>query len=416
MPLRSRASLLAVVFLLLSVACGGQETSQAESDSESTSRSTTDTTGATDPATSEPAAAGEDATYRAGANLCLSGAAGELGQQMQAGMELAVSNLDPDKPYGLEVVYADSMADPNAGVTVFNDLVRQDVPIVFTCGTTVLTATAPLAERNSVLLLNTSAGGPELAGLSPWLWNAFINTQLEAIAMADYMYNELGYRRVAINLRNDAYGVQTAEAFTPYWESLGGEVVEVVEHELNAPSQEQQVARLAAISPPPDTIYLMTAGADAGTFIREARQAGIEAPIVGINGVESQAVLDIAGEAANGVVYTAAGFNLESDDPITQQFVESFEAEFGDTEVPNTFLVSYYQGVLVWSQLIDHILDQGGEVTAESLRDGLTEVESFQGIGGSEIVFEENGTAVLPVAIKEISDGSFELIEIVETE
>ena len=353
-------------------------------------------------------------TYRAGANLCLSGAAGELGGHMRDGMQLAVDNLNAkSKSVTLAVDFEDSAANPQQGVTVFNDLVQNKKDaVVFTCGTTVIQATLPLAERTKTLMLNTSAGGPDLVGASPWLFNDFVNTRLEAQVMSDYMWKTLNLKSIAVDYRSDAYGSQTFDAFKQYWTKLGGTITVSVSHDLNTPSQQAQVAKITAVTSSTDGLYIMSAGRDAGIFIKEARQAGLKQPIVGLDGVVSQAVISVAGSAAEGVFYTAASYNLQSADAITTEFNKTYATKFGST-APNTFFMSYYEGVLIWSQLIDYIRSHNLSYTGENLRKALLAQKTFKGLGGAQVSFGSDGSAKVPVEIGKISGGTFVRVQLV---
>lgn len=351
-------------------------------------------------------------TYHAGANLCLTGAAGELGGQMRDGMLLATANLNKaSKTTKLLVDVEDSAANPQQGVTVFNDLVQnKSDPVVFTCGTTVIQATLPLATRDKVLMLNTSAGGPDLIGASEWLFNDFINTRLEAQLMATYMRKTLKFRTVAVDYRSDAYGSETYDAFQAAWSKLGGKIAVAVSHDINSANQDGQVAKIKAVSSSTQALYIMSAGRDAGIFIKEARDAGLTQPIMGIDGVVSQAMLAVAGSAADGLRYTAAYYNLNSKDSITKTFNKTYKAEYGTTP-PNTFFTSYYEGVLIWSQLITYLQKHHLAYNGANLRQALLKQKTFKGLGGSKVTFAKNGSAAVPAALGVVTNGTFNFLK-----
>jgi branched-chain amino acid transport system substrate-binding protein len=356
-----------------------------------------------------PAAAG--APLKAGASLCLSGAAGQLGQRMREGLELAQDTLSAQLP--LQVVFEDSRADPQVGVSVFNKLASVDgVPIVFTCGTSVLQATTTLAEDKKVLMLNTSASGPSLVGASPWLFNDYVMTTEQARVMANYMRDTLGYKRLALVVRNDDYGRGTEKVFAPLWQQMGGEVVGSVYHDLGTQDHNSEVAKIRELGNV-DAVYLMTAGKDAATFVKQARDQGLDTPFVGLDGVEDQQVIDLAGSGADNIVYTAAYADLQSQDPVTKTFMDAFRAKFGAAS-PHPFTVSYYDGALVWVELARYIQQHNLPYSGESLRSALLEIKRFPSLGGSETVFRDDGSAAKAVAIKKISGGKFTMVQVVK--
>jgi branched-chain amino acid transport system substrate-binding protein len=354
-------------------------------------------------------------SYHAGANLCLTGAAGELGGHMRDGMLLAANNLNKaSKTTHLVVDVEDSAANPQQGVTVFNDLIQnRNDQVVFTCGTSVIQATLSLAERAKVLMLNTSAGGPDLIGASPWLFNDFINTRLEAQMMANYMWKTLKLKTAAVDYRSDAYGSETYDAFKSAWSKLGGKITAAVSHDINAPDQLAQVAKIKAVSSSTQALYIMSAGRDAGIFIKEARDAGLNQPVFGIDGVVSQATLDVAGSAAEGMKYTSAYYNLNSKDAITKEFNKTYRAKYGSV-APNTYFTSYYEGVLIWSQLITYLQKHHLAYNGTNLRLALLKQKKFQGLGGSKVTFGKNGSAKIPAALGVVTNGAFTFLKTIK--
>jgi len=353
------------------------------------------------------------ATFAAGASLCLSGAAGALGERMRQGMELAVEVINGSGGVDgtpLRVIFEDSRADPQTGVTVFNKLTAVDrVPVVYTCGTAVLLATIPLAEERGTLLLNTSASGPRLVGASRNLFNAYAMTTEQATIMARYMRERLNYRNVALVVRSDDYGRGTERFFTELWARLGGRVLGAVYHDFGTADHAAQIARLREFGDA-EAVYLMTAGRDAATFIRQARDLGVTKPIVGLDGVEDQQVINLAGASAEGILLTSEWTDLLSGTPETRQFVRAFRAKYANA-VPHPFFISYYNGVLIWANLARALKREGKPYTGTALREQLLKIKRFPVVGGN-IVFRDDGSSTRPVAIKAIRGGQFIIVEV----
>ena len=60
----------------------------------------------------------------------------------------------------------------------------------------------------------------------------------------------------------------------------------------------------------------------------QARKMGITVPFVGGNGFNSPKVIEIAGDAAEGLIVATPWF-AGKDDPKVQEFVKNYKAEYG---------------------------------------------------------------------------------------
>jgi branched-chain amino acid transport system substrate-binding protein len=344
-------------------------------------------------------------TLKVGASLCLSGAAAQAGDEMQQGIQLGQQYL-ASQGIKVNVVTQDSAANPTNGVVVMNSLVGQGINIAMACSTPVIQASLPIAVSHNVVFLNASASGPQLVGLSKWLWNVYPNNLVEVKAMADYMYNKLHYRTVGVEFQDDDFGNPASQAFVQVWKNLGGNITSVQENEVGAPNDQTQVAGF--VSQKPQAIYLLDTGADGATFIANARDGGLNVPIFSNSGIESPTILTVDGAAANGLTFTAAGFDLTSKDPITKAYVKAFNKLSNSTTMqPASFTTSYFDTMLVVGGIAKYLGQHHLKVSGPNIQIALKRGQPFPGVGGASIKFNKQQDATIPLEIMKVVNGAF---------
>jgi branched-chain amino acid transport system substrate-binding protein len=153
----------------------------------------------------------------------------------------------------------------------------------------------------------------------------------------------------------------------------------------------------------PDVLYVSGYYADSAILIRQARDIGLQVPILGNSSVEDQKFIDVAGNAAEGLVYPlATGYDVTAKDSRTRQFVESFQRKF--SEQPGWVEAQAYDAIGVLCQA-SKIVTEGP--TGEKLKKALDNLGTFQGITG-EIRFDQNGDVVgKPVRLRVIRSAKF---------
>ena len=110
-------------------------------------------------------------------------------------------------------------------------------------------------------------------------------------------------------------------------------------------------------------------------LVTQARELGIEVPIVGGNGFNSPALMKDAGEAAEGVIVGAA-WNSASENPENAAFLEAYEAKYD--AAPDQFAAQAYAGM----QLIDEAVRAGCSADREAIKENLVEVKDVPTVLG----------------------------------
>ena len=90
-----------------------------------------------------------------------------------------------------------------------------------------------------------------------------------------------------------------------------------------------QIARLEALDPQPDVLFVSAIPNEAGITTREIREAGLTQPILSGDGFDTPLIGEVAGDMADDVYYSTHA-SLDNPDAKVQDFVTAYNAAYGN--------------------------------------------------------------------------------------
>ena len=338
-----------------------------------------------------------------GAVLSLTGAAASYGESQQRGLELAAEQLAEKGGVTYDLRIEDDQTDPRQAITLFDQFVTEDVSLII--GPTLSNAAVqsdPIAQEAGVPVLgisNTAAGVTEIGD---YIFRNSLTEQAvipQTIAAAT---EKFGLEEVVVMYSNDdAFTESGYEAFAAALEDEGVEVSETIT--FSKSDTDFRALLTQAQESDPDALVVSALIEAAIPLVTQARELGIDVPIIGGNGFNNPRLMADAGEAAEGVVVGAA-WNSSSDNPENVAFLEDFEAKY-DAQ-PDQFAAQAYAGLM----LVDHAVRANCSADRESIKEALGDLEDVPTVLG-EFSIDENRDAVHPAVVQVVQDGKFAVLE-----
>jgi len=331
-----------------------------------------------------------------GVILPLSGDAAKYGEEAKRGIDLAVTEA---KDVSVKTIFEDDQNTPAAAVSAFNKLVATSkVPIIIGPMTSSpAMAVAPEAEKDRVVILSPAASNPALTSAGDYFFRNWPSDVYEASAMAKYAAGNMGMKRVAVIGVTADYGTGLARVFSDAFRAAGGEIVVTESYDQGAKDFRAQLAKVKAVNP--DGVYLPGYYAEIGPLLRQAKEVGLKSQFISCVGFDNPKVLELAGNAAEGVVFARPYYDPSSQDPKIKAFVERFKTEYGID--PGVYAAHAYDAANIVLQII-----RGGATTAAAIKDALYKTKDFPGVTGST-TFDTNGDVVKPIQFIRVSGGRF---------
>ena len=327
-----------------------------------------------------------------GAILPLTGDISSYGVDAKNAIELALEEINKNEKR-IEIIYEDDQCEPSKTVTAVNKLINVDkVKIILGpfCSGSALAA-APIAQKNKVFMLSGSATNPKLADYDLF-FRTIPSDSYQGKFAAEYAYNVLKKRKVAISYAQNDYCIGLKEAFKKRFTELGGEVVLEVEHQEGATDLRTQLTKIK--NSDADFIYLVPYPIDGGNFLKQAKELGIDLLILAPESVEDPQIIEIAGKGAEGLLFTRAK------EEKNEEFINNYKSVYGKD--PGAYAAFYYDGVKILAKALTEC-----DEDVSCIRNYFVGIHNYKGVSGI-INFNEKGDLVgRDFMVKTIKNGKF---------
>jgi branched-chain amino acid transport system substrate-binding protein len=135
-----------------------------------------------------------------------------------------------------------------------------------------------------------------------------------------------------------------------------------------------------------DAVFLGGHVPEAAEIIVMMREMGIRVPIIGGDGLDTPQLIEIAGKAAEGVVF-ATPFHWMDNDPESQQFTRMYRKKYGTP--PDGNPARGYDAI----KLLALAITQAGSTVPDQVADALRSIKDWHGATGVH-TFDKNGDVV----------------------
>ena len=278
-------------------------------------------------------------------------------------------------PDGVNVTYevSDTSTSPEIAVTALHRALERGKPVAAAAsifGTQML-AMAPVAKRAGLPLITVS-GTAKLTELgNPYIFRFFPGDAVVKVAHARYAVEVLGAKRPALLYQTTSYGQSGRAQLAKILDGLGAALVF---EEALAPSVKDMLPALVKLkAAKPDVILLHLHSGPTALAIRQAREAGIDLPVVAGSAMHqpSTAKLLKPGQL-KGVCSESASSPISESSAKLVAFTKEFRTRFQIE--PDAFALAQYDGInMVLAALKD------GAKTAEDVRGWLAD-HTFEGL------------------------------------
>lgn len=345
-------------------------------------------------------------TVTIGAIFGLSGPISVYGGPQQSAVTLAVDEVNASGYLGdsaLEVIFEDSAGDAEGAINAMTKLVEED-GVVAVLGPTLSTeafAADPIAQENSVPVMGVSNTASGITDMGEFVFRNSLPESSVIPGTISQATDLLGLEAVGVLYGDD--DDFTLSGYEVFIDALDENGVEILGEETFARGDVDFNAQLTnLLADEPDALVVSALAAEAGVIIAQARELGFEGPIIGGNGLNSPAIVEQAGDAAEGVIVGAA-WNVNATDDISLAFTEAYNAATGAQ--PDQFAAQAYTGA--W--LMATAVRCANSAEPLAIRDALAAIEGFNSPLGS-FSFDESRNPVHDPVLQIINDGLFAVL------
>jgi len=332
-----------------------------------------------------------------GAILPLTGEAAVWGENVKTGIELAKEEINKKGGINgrkIEVIYEDGQCDSKTGVSAAQKLITVDkvqVIIGEVCSSVTL-AIAPIANQNKVVLITPASSADSISQAGEYIFRNYPRNS-QFLDKISELIEKLNKKKIAILFVNNDYGVGLKDYAL---QKISKEKIVLVEgHDQKETDFRTTLTKLKSINP--DAVILATYYEDGALILKQAKEMKINALFLGTDAFDDPKVVEIAKEAAEGLIFSAV--KLEAG-PKFSEFKKAYIEKYNKEPV---FLSDFAYDTL---NIIAEAIEKGN-YKGEDIKNYLYSIKNFPGASNS-ISFDENGDLINPsFTLKTIKNGQF---------
>lgn len=353
------------------------------------------------------ATSGKSDTIKVGLNYELSGPVATYGQSLTDGITLAVEEINKNGGVlgkQIETVKVDNKSENAESANVATKLATRDKVVAIlgaaTSGNT--KAAAPIAVQNKVPLISASATADDVTvdsngKVREYVFKTCFSDSFQGVGMANFAYNDLGKKNVALLVDSTSdYSKGLTKSFKETYTKLGGQIVTEQAYQAKETDFKAVLTKIKGANP--DVIFLPGYYEEVGLIVKQARELGLNVPVLGGDGYDSPKLAELAGKSAlNGVYYTNHYSSKDTSAEVVK-FREVFKAKYN--KEPDAFNALGYD----LAYLLADATKRSGEANPEKIKDALAATKEFKGVTGT-VTIDKNHNPIKSITVLEMKDG-----------
>ncbi|MDY7227670.1 ABC transporter substrate-binding protein [Hyalangium rubrum] len=353
-----------------------------------------------------PPAPSDANTLLLGVATSLTGGQATFGISTRNGIELAVKQANEaggvkDKKLAMRVY--DTQGKPEEAAQAVTRLITQDKVLVVLgdVASSNSLAMAEKAQAAGVPMITPSSTNPTVTEKGDYIFRACFIDPFQGFVMAKFARENLKLSQVAVLQDNkSAYSIGLKDVFTRKFTEMGGKIATI---ESFSQGDTDYRAQLTAIKKSqPEAIYVPGYYSEVGVIARQAKELGLNVPLLGGDGWDSEKLYELGGSAIQGSYFTNH-YSPDNPDPRIQKFVADYKAAYG--AVPDALAALAYDAA---NMAID-ALKKAPDTSGPALRDTIAKTKDFPGVGGA-ITLDEKRNPVKAAVVLKVGDGKSDYV------
>ena len=350
-------------------------------------------------------------TIKIGEYASLTGKEAGFGQTSHHGVVLALEEINAAGGVlgkKLELAYEDNQTKSGESATAVKKLISRDrvIALIGEVSSGRSLEAAPIAQAAKIPMIAPAATNPTVTEKGDYIFRVCFIDPFQGTVMAKFALSDLNAKKVAIlSSVSNAYSVGLAKFFQETFTKGGGTVP--IEQKYSEGDKDFRAQLTAVKAANVDAIFVPGYYTESALIVRQARELGINVPVIGGDGWEDEQLLKIGGDALNGCYYSTH-FSAENSDPAVVKFVTKYKARWNN-EVPGAFSALGYDAV----QVLADAIKRAGTTDGPKLRDALAATKGFAGASGVTTI-DKDRNATKGATIIAIKNGKLQFYKTVE--
>jgi branched-chain amino acid transport system substrate-binding protein len=339
-------------------------------------------------------------TIKIGAYLPMTGGVASYGKMEWAGIQTA-NSIEPEVlGKKIDLVLLDTKSDQIESANAVSLLVEMKVAgIIGEAISADTMAGNPISEKARIPSISPTATNPLVTQGKKYAFRVCFTDPFQGEIAAKFALENLKAKTVALIIdHSQDYSVGLGNYFQKEFEKLGGKVVSKTFIQTGDQDFSAQLSSVEEKNA--DLIYAPIYYVEDALLAKQARDLGINAPILTGDGAQADQLIEIGGKSVEGMYFTAHFHKDAATGESAREFNRVYEAKykqeisaFGALSADAYFL------------LVDAI-KKAGSTEGPKVRDALAATRDFKGVSGT-LTMGPDGNPVKSIIINKVENGKF---------
>ena len=333
----------------------------------------------------------------------MTGSEATFGTSTHNGIMLAIEQLNAAggvKGKKFKIVSLDDQGKPDEAATAVTKLITQDKiqALLGEVASSRSLAMAPIAQAHGVPMITPSSTNPKVTEQGDYIFRVCFIDPFQGTVMAKFAAETLKVKNVAVlrDVKND-YSVGLANFFTNGFKKLGGNIV--VDQSYSAGDMDFKSQLTAIRAKKPEAIYVPGYYTEVGLIARQAKELGLNVPLLGGDGWDSPKLNEIGGKSIEGS-YFSNHYSPDDTSPAVQKFVAEYKAKFGI--VPDSMAAMGYDA----TKVLADAMTRAPDLSNAAVRAAIAATKDFPGVTGV-ITLNEHRDPVKSAVVLKVASGGY---------
>ena len=343
---------------------------------------------------------GEPIKAKIGVISIITGQGAAYGEAITNGIKLARDEVNAKGEVFVDLKVEDSSGKQEQALAAAQKLINSE-KVVAIIGPTLsneMFAAGPEANASGVPIMGTSTTAKGIPQIGKFVFRNSMPESQAIPASVGHAVKKYNIKKVALLYGNDdAFTKSGFDTMKEVAEKLKLNIVTIQEFQKGQADYKAQLTKIASLKP--DAVLCSALYNEGGVILAQARKMGLKVPFVGGNGFNSPKVIEIAKEAAEGLIVATPWFG-DKNDPKVKAFVAKYEKAYG--KKPDQFAAQAYDAFYIMT----NALKEAGAADRAKLRDSLAATRNFQGVVG-RFSFDADRDVVMTPSVLIVKGGKF---------
>jgi branched-chain amino acid transport system substrate-binding protein len=295
--------------------------------------------GTSEQASTTPKPLPTGSAYKIGVVLSASGPNAPLGQAEQRSLLLLEKQVNESggiNGHLLDIVIEDDASDPAKATTAATKLITTDkvAALIGSSGSGPTLAMVPVVDNAKIPLISMAAGTKITQPVNALVFRTPPTDSMAITKVLEYLQKSLKVTKIAILNDANAFGTGGADELQSKAPKYG---IQIVDRESYGSTDTDMTAQLTKIKGT-DAQAIVVWGTNPGpaSIAKNMQQLGMTIPFIGSHGIANKKFIELAGSAANGVVFPGGRLLIPSSIPAgtawrkaVDDFSAAYKAEYG---------------------------------------------------------------------------------------